>query len=221
MFPVFIVGGGASLKNFNFSLLQEKDTICINRSVLDVPKPTYFVTMDYTFVKEIENKTNNKLSRESFSNLDCQKYFIVSTNNKYIRFINNYWRDTRFNYCYDLKEFNHVIPSKKNIAIGHTFEDFVHGSNSGFCAVQLALLLGYKEIYLLGIDLNINNGLSHYHEDYHQDIKTFVKRMELYYSSFLVGIHNIKLVYPDVKIYTCSHGKITDLVEYKDIKDIE
>lgn len=42
----------------------------------------------------------------------------------------------------------------------------LYGSNSGFAAVNLAILLGYTDIALLGFDFQWVDGQSHFHEGY-------------------------------------------------------
>lgn len=45
---MFVVGGGPSLTNFNFHLLDGKDVIVINQALFRIPSAKYFITMDYT-----------------------------------------------------------------------------------------------------------------------------------------------------------------------------
>jgi len=48
---VFIIGGGPSLKGFDFSLLKDKNTICVNHSFKDVPNPDVLVFLDWNMVE--------------------------------------------------------------------------------------------------------------------------------------------------------------------------
>ena len=45
----FVVGGGPSLNGFDFTQLNEFDTIAVNKSVEYIPNPTYFITTDYSY----------------------------------------------------------------------------------------------------------------------------------------------------------------------------
>ena len=47
-----------------------------------------------------------------------------------------------------------------------TDPDTLRGSNSGFAALNLAYLLGYREIALLGFDFQWSAGNSHFHDGY-------------------------------------------------------
>lgn len=49
----------------------------------------------------------------------------------------------------------------------------LRGSNSGYAALNLAYLLRFKEIWLLGFDFTWVNGRSHFHDGYaHQNSRT-------------------------------------------------
>lgn len=218
---IYIVCGGNSLENFDFSKLKNKDVIAVNKSILDVPNSKYFVTMDYTFIDHIIAKTNNRLTKKSFFKLPSKKYFIVATNNNYIRFRDNYYVDVRYNYKYNLDGFNKVIVSNKDVGIGGNLYEFVHGCNSGFCALQLAIILGYKTIHLLGVDLVVQDK-THYHDGYNTNKREFGKRLDFYYPFYVSGIHNIKIKFPKVKLYSYSpNTKLNDYIEYKPLEDIK
>lgn len=44
------------------------------------------------------------------------------------------------------------IPSNHTVGLGHDFATFVNGGNSGFAAIQLALIMGFDRIGLVGFD---------------------------------------------------------------------
>ena len=72
----------------------------------------------------------------------------------YMEFKGGYVTDTRRNLIYeDLYKYHGVIRSGRTEGFGYSLKDFSNGSNSGHCGIQLALLAGYKKIYLLGFDL--------------------------------------------------------------------
>ncbi len=53
---VYIVAGGTSLKEFDFSKLKNKTTIVSNKSIFDIPKANYFITTDYTFLNYLKSR---------------------------------------------------------------------------------------------------------------------------------------------------------------------
>lgn len=179
---VFIIGGGSSLKDFDFSALKDQDTICVNKAVEYVPDPTYFITMDYTYLAK------SKKPISDFSKNGIATVFIVNTSGTVKLNKNNEYFDRSVRLEYSrLNEFNFLIESNSNInnstGFGSNISTFSHGSNSGFCAIQLALILGYEKICLLGFDMNSNGG-THFHDDYvnapniKQRISTYKETLE-------------------------------------------
>ena len=184
---VFIVGGGPSLQSFDFKTLNGHDIIAVNKSIEFIDKVKYFLTMDYTFLKKTDltiNEINNKSEHS---------VFILNNEHNYISQINGVFTDTRYNLRYeDLDLFDNIIISSSqtdNITgFGLTLDNFQHGNNSGYCALQLALLLGYDEIYLLGFDLNKVKNQTHFHRGYKQSLSQFDSKLNQYRSNFANSI---------------------------------
>ena len=177
----FVVGGGSSLSGFDFGKLNGFDTIAINKAVEFIQNPTYFITTDYTYflkaalpIDKIKQKTQHT-------------YFVANMEPPYMSFQNNQVVDTRRNFVYeDLYQYTGVIQSSKITGFGSTLDEFSHGSNSGHCGIQLALLLGYKKIYLLGFDLN-TEGQTHFHQSYGEIEQRSFKAKAGVYSSILLN----------------------------------
>jgi len=171
----FVVGGGPSLNGFDFSSLSGFDTIAVNKAVEYISNPTYFITTDYSyFVKA-------KLSIQQIKQKTWKSYFIANMTHPYMEIRRGQVIDNRRNFVYeDLHYYDGVITSFNKIGFGSTVNDFSHGDNSGHCGIQLALLLGYKKIYLLGFDLN-EQGQTHFHQSYRPiDEKSFKKKVSSY-----------------------------------------
>lgn len=218
---VFLVAGGVSLENFNFKKLKDKNVIAINKSILDVPFAKTFITMDYSFIDNIFQKTNHRLNRDDFFNLQCKKYFVLACNNDYIQKIGDYYTDTRYNYKYDLTQFDTIISSHQPQGIGTDFNSFVHGCNSGFGAIQLAIILGYTNIYLLGYDLIAENQ-THYHKGYGESLDSFSKHIRFYYPYFVLGIEAIQKLNKKINLYSCSKiSKLNKYLEYYPLENIK
>ena len=111
-------------------------------------------------------------------------------------------------YIYNLFSMNMIIKNAGVEGIGFEFKDFRTGYNSGFCAFQLAVLLGYKKIHLLGFDLCENNSKTHYHSKY-KNRKTINNKMfEKFYTNFVLAI---KILKEKTDIEIISHSKISRL----------
>jgi hypothetical protein len=177
----FVVGGGPSLNGFDFSQLNGFDTIAVNKSVEYIPNPTYFITTDYTYF------TKASLPIEVVNQKTRQTYFVANMTHDYISFQDSRIVDTRNNMIYEnLYQYTGVIESNKSTGFGSTLTEFSNGSNSGHCGIQLALLLGYKKIYLLGFDLN-STGQTHFHQSYNDSAQTAFKNMA---SSFATTLND-------------------------------
>jgi len=211
----FIVGGGPSLSEFNFNSLRNKDTIVVNKSVFDVPNPNFFISVDYTFLK--------KVNRTQFLNSPCAKVFVADMSYPFLQEREGRIVDTRFNLVYQLNEYDLIIKSRKQAGIGLTFKDFRTGKNSGFCALQLAVVLGYTEIYLLGLDLVTNNSATptHYHGGYGEKTEKFNSKLLTYYNFFKQGLEMLHSTSPEIKVYSLSSiSGLNKIIPYRDPREI-
>ena len=211
---VYIVGGGTSLRGFDWNLLTNKDTIVINKSIFYVSYPTYFVTTDYSFIIKISNEVLK------FREIKCPKFIAVGfsarsedNDNLYMKEEGGRIIDSRRGFVYDLKDFNVIIKSYIKEGIGYTWDDFRTGWNSGHSALQLAVLLGYKEIHLLGIDFTIDSLDSfHFHEGYLSS--NFPKKVDEFHNSFVNAIKSIK-ENTHIDIISRSHiSRLNEIIPY-------
>ena len=171
----FVIGGGPSLNGFDFNQLNGYDTIAVNKAAEYVPNPTYFITTDYSyFIKA-------SLPLDELKQKCTYTYFVANMGHPYMKYENGKVVDTRRNFVYeDLYKYTGVIESYSDTGFGLNLNEFSNGKNSGHCGIQLALLLGYKKIYLLGFDLN-SDGQSHFHQSYREvDQKSFKNRVNGY-----------------------------------------
>ena len=204
MKEVYIIGGGHSLATFNFNKLKNKTTIAVNKSASYIPDLDYFITMDFTALKKIKPIQNSKAT----------KIFVANFDRPYLKEQNGQIKDTRFNLIYTLEDFDIIIKSRRESGIGFKWNDFRNGINSGFCALQLAILLGYKQIYLLGIDLNVSKE-THFHGGYGEPKEKFKKKIDEYYTYFACAL---ALLPNDIKVYNCSkNSRLSYILPYKEI----
>jgi len=212
---VYIVGGGPSLSDVDLGTLFDKDTICANKSIFLVPNPNYFITVDYTFLR--------KINIQEFKNLIVPKFFVANFAVKSLCEVDGAIVDTRESFkrkngiglIYNLNPFDVIIKSRRNNEIGLTFDDFRTGDNSGFCAFQLGVLLGYKRIHLIGIDLNPDDENTHGHDGYGESHEKFYSKTEHYYNMFVSGIKMVLDEKPDIKIISHSKdSKLNNIIPY-------
>ena len=209
---VFVVGGGPSLVGFDFSTLVNRCTIAVNKSVFHIPNPNYFISVDYTFLR--------KVTKAVFNPIRAKKFFVADFSYSFMKEVDKQITDTRYNMRYDLSGYNILIRAYKQEGIGYTFEDFRTGRNSGFCALQLAVIFGFKKIYLLGIDLN-QQGKTHFHEGYGERAKTFVPKLNTYYDYFKVALEQLKSERPDIQVTSCSpSSRLNDVIPFKNFCEV-
>lgn len=146
----FILGGAPSLLNEDLSLIKNEDIFTCNRGYkiksLDLDFK-YYVLADrkhaQEFYKEIEQETSH--AKRFFSSALRRKNTIEVFNNQY----------TVFNRSEgSLKKFPDTLE-----------EGWGRTRNVVTDAIIIAYFLGYKEIYLLGVNLDYSNDNNHFYEE--------------------------------------------------------
>jgi len=158
--PCFIVGGGPSLRGFNWNLLKGRRTIGINRA-FEKFEPTIIFSMDTRFLNWLVNGeyakrfSDGAVSYEKFKQSRAYKVWLATYTLSLPEefFIVKVY----INYDHGLRAFTYTM--EKGIG---------HGNNSGYAALNLAMCLGADPIYLLGFDCSHSNGHSHWHAGHPQ-----------------------------------------------------
>lgn len=204
----FIVGGGPSLYNFGFHTLKDRDTIAVNQAIFRLPTAKYFLTMDYTWLRKgrIVNPVGRKLPNwNQFTSHPAEKVFVLAFSEPRLQQIDDtHFIDTEHKMQYDLSLFDRIVRAfKYGDGIGTSFEDFRCGSDSGFSALQLAVVEGYKKIYLLGFDFVAYPKMTHYHTDYQsKDYKELQEKLDLYVKAYVSGLQAIRDL--GIQVFSCS-----------------
>lgn len=137
---VFIIGGGNSINKYlpDASILANKDIISCNVAYKLFPN-SIKIFLDEKFFHQF---------KEDLIKLPAP---LVSSNIKKLpHYIDN-------NVMCFLKAHKGIISKDDNM---------LYGANTGHAAVNLAYLMGYKKIVLLGFDLNCADTKTHYHNEY-------------------------------------------------------
>lgn len=207
----YVLAGGPSLKDFDYSKLEGKDVITINKSFFSYPKAKYFITMDHSFLTK-HSKINKQLKNSKATKIFIANFCFPFMEEKDGRIV-----DTRWNIIYKLNAFDVIIKSYYREHFGFELNEFHNGQNSGYCAVQLAILLGYKEINLLGIDLNVTDK-THHHEGYGEAMERFTPKLAEYYDYFKRAILDLQEKETDIEIYSCSKiSKLNKFLKYREL----
>jgi hypothetical protein len=204
----YIVGGGPSLSSFDYSLLDGKDVIAVNQAFFHVPKPKYFITMDYTWVLWNGIAGEKKVradKRREFMRHPAEKFFVVGFSGDRLRVIDNHHIvDTEHGIMYDLNPFDQVVHAAAYGGLGRSLKDFHCGSDSGYAGLQLAVALGYTEIYLLGYDFCATVGGTHFHNDYtERDWKKYDAKLKEFMTPYPMAL-DVARKELGVRVYSCS-----------------
>lgn len=138
--PAVVVGGGASLIGFDWQCLDDAFVIAINRAFQKLPNA------------QIVYFTDEKFWNPYKEELLEHKGLLI--------------RGAR----HPENEFQHqrVMYFELPACLGLTLEPgkLHHGNNSPYAAINLAVQMGFKVIYTLGLDMHHEGGKTHFHSGY-------------------------------------------------------
>lgn len=140
--PVYVIGGGPSLRGFDFSCLDGVLLGC-NKAAWAVDTP-FMVSLDQHFVRVFRDRIADYVREGGTA------YLAVAPNNNDHKPIEN----------------AHYLYRTRNNGLSHD-PSRLYGVHTGYAALNLAFLAGAKQIGLLGLDMQYDNdGRSHHHEGY-------------------------------------------------------
>jgi len=184
---VYVIGCGPSLKDFDWEQIRSKSTIAINGAIKFVPKPSYFLTADSVYARCAA--VNN------FWGCACCKVLVMREDHKFFHRVEPF-----------LKQYDwHIKPTRFDGQIYVNGNGFCTGQNSGFCGMQLAIILGAKRIHLLGMDLHHNGG-----SNFHAQYRSGVTHLTEYFGHFVTALEKIK----EAGLEVISHSPTSKLNEY-------
>jgi len=145
----FILGGGPSLKDFDFGLIKDELTIGINLSFLRFPTCINY-SMDARFFDYVvywsRSESGDKDIYEAWSRYKGFKVFLSPV--------------AKFKIPDDV----YIVDRITKKCISTDLDKGIYGgNNSGFGAIAL----GRKQIALLGYDLKVSDNRTHWHKGYH------------------------------------------------------
>jgi hypothetical protein len=180
-----IVGGGPSLKDFDWSLLNDRYTIAINRAFQVVPDPNIIYFTDPEFYEEFgKDLPYDVRIIYGKSAVPCKVPMIGVEK----------WHPLKVN----------GLSKGKN--------QLSHGNNSMYACINLAWHLGFKTIYLLGLDLNGDDAM-HFHSGYTHRFAG----MKPQYSKMRASFEKNAPVFEKngLKIYNCNPNSAVRCFEFK------
>ena len=165
---VFIVATGPSLTNKDLEKLKNEYTISMNSIVKMFDKiefrPTYYVISDGVVYKKIQQASLFLPPERVFIGIGNVKTKwninvndVTGTENKNVNFFPVDRIQTLKYLYYKKNDFNTAFSFNADKAV-------IDGGTITYCAIQLAVYMGFKEIYLLGVDCNYSGKQAHFGE---------------------------------------------------------
>lgn len=177
---VFVIGGGPSVKSVDLSLLKGKPVICLNNAYQIYPEATALYWCDESWIgKHYDNVMSHP----------CQLRFTARhTADGYIK--------------KDIQATAMATVLKRTGDYGIDMDiNCVRGNNSGAHMLNLLGNMRVRQIVLLGYDMSMNGGASHWHAGHGLPMGNYVYE-ELFIpsiTSMAPGLKNLK-----VDVVNCS-----------------
>jgi hypothetical protein len=195
--PIFVISTGTSLRGFDFSRLNGRITIGINR-IIEHYSPSIIHFIDIT----AQNTHATALRSYNGMVIAGEKAAPLATNANSFEIIHNV----------DTFE---LLPGRTSMTtkVGRSFADGWFGSGAGCTALHTAILLGGDPIYLLGYDYYEDNG-THFDE---YDVAR--NKAEVYAVSFK-SINQLSREPWLPRIYNCNERSRVTCFPYADIESV-
>lgn len=208
----FVVATGPSLTIKDLDQIKNEYTFSMNSIILSFDKtswrPDFYVIQDEYVYEKIEDallETYNRNLNEIFvGGIIADKFNIPSNFKQYPLHV----LDHKMFHLKDFGEFRFSDDCYSCIYDGYTVT---------FSILQLAVYMGFKEIYLLGCDCNYNNKKSHFIDYGHKDPKACIMGDKMIY------IHTELKKYADkhnIKIVNCTRGGMLEVYPRKNLEDV-
>tara|TARA_B100000900_G_scaffold415990_1_gene448344 strand:- start:13005 stop:13814 length:810 start_codon:yes stop_codon:yes gene_type:complete len=170
---IFIVGNGPSLNKHNLGLLKNEYSIAVNgifyKTISDGFVPTFYVVEDSHVMRDNIDKINDYEVDYKFFPVDYRKYLKNKKNTRFFKLDKGYYNST--SPYYKIPRFSVDMNDK-----------LYCGQSVTMINLQIAYFLGFKEIYLIGMDhsysipddaevsgeeiLSNSDDPNHFHPDY-------------------------------------------------------
>lgn len=201
----FIIGGGPSLRGFDFNRLENKGRIiAVNKSFYHLPFADVLIAMDVQFFKwanagELSKGRRGIEYKRAYNRFQGVKIFADLHNSP-------------MNDVYFIKRLGYP-KFTKNIK-----EGIYTGNNSGVTALSFAALMGCNPIYLMGMDGCHSGKKSHFHDGYQSQqhestAKSFIRHFDLIGKELKKAGFEIYNLSPISKIKIFAKKNIDDILK--------
>lgn len=212
----FIVATGPSLRVEDLNKLKNEITFSMNSIYLSYPKtmwrPTYYGIQDPLVYEKIKDEIRNEDYQAAFIGSNVAKAFQIKPEGK------------RFVFPLDL--LNHQMP---NSTINTKFSDDIYervysGYNIAYSILQIAVYMGFKEIYLMGVDCDYQQPKKYFQEDKNRgEEKYFTQKFLASNTEKFISAYKVSKLYADkhgIKIYNATRGGKLEVFERVDFDSL-
>lgn len=150
----FIVGGGPSLKGFDWDRLKGELVIGVNRAY-EYFDPSIIIGMDWMYFDWLSKGVYGDEPLQKWQRSNATKVLALTGSDTIDK---------------DFRSGMTVLKNLGKSGVSQSIEKGLYcGGNSGFAAINLAICLGCSTIYLLGFDLKGKDGhQSHFHDGHYR-----------------------------------------------------
>lgn len=214
---VFIVATGPSLTMNDLKRLKNEYTISMNSIVSIFPKtdfrPTYYMCSDGLVYKKIVHAQTLMRPEDVFigiGNINTKWNIQLSdVGNIEDKNINLFHVDRT-------KTLKNVYSHKDEFSTEFSFDaykEIIDGGTITFCAMQMAAYMGFKEIYLLGVDCNYLGAKTHFAEGEYSASSGDVNKLSFTAFQQQKAYECVKnaLEGTDIKIFNATRGGMLEI----------
>ncbi|MDN3667148.1 6-hydroxymethylpterin diphosphokinase MptE-like protein [Algibacter miyuki] len=206
----FIIGNGPSLKTEDLDYIKNEISFSCNMIYALLPKtswrPYYYFSHDPGYIRRVNNQIKEVPAKKKFIG-----YFYETASTVY-----NDYRNIADHIYY----INRSDPSYKNVQFSSDVSKKVESCGSvSFAMLQFAVYMGFKEIYLIGFDHNLNSKTEKIHFDGYTT--TGNKKVDVNIDGLTQGFIKTKQICDqlNIKIYNCTRGGKLEVFERKTLEE--
>lgn len=203
----FVLAGGLSLKGFDFSRLEGELVIACNRSMESAPFAAVMIGIDcrlWGWYEDLKLQPDPEAARRAFETFPGTKAWLNCQ---------------EFPYPEDIRVIDVRYGLDGNWDGDHLEQGLPNCSNTGLAAICLASALGADPIYLLGFDMEGQNGkTAHHYGDYPEE-----NTDKVYRENFLPGFELLgrDMIRAGRRIVNLNPNSQLRLFEFGSIDDIK
>ncbi|MCL2080066.1 MAG: DUF115 domain-containing protein [Oscillospiraceae bacterium] len=221
----FIVATGPSLTLEDIEKLKNEITISMNSIILSFAdtkwRPAYYAIQDLTGFTTLCLHEDADLSgiEGVFVSPEIDSFMRHIGQGDYIKYNVMPYNSNRdqIKKVKDGREY--INPSRKK-RFSKDISAAVFGWNVGYTCIQIAVYMGFSEIYLLGCDCNYSRGKQKNMVDYQTEIMEREERQWVAINDSVISMHRSAKKYADkqgIKIYNATRGGNLEVYERVDL----